>query len=58
MEDVWSEKEMDVFKHNRFTLITYRPQVSYSSLTDDFLTIILPKIKQKCNFFFMGDREG
>lgn len=42
---------MDELENSRFTLITYKPQVSYPSLTDDFLTIILPKLKQKSNFF-------
>jgi transcriptional regulator of met regulon len=42
---------MDELTNSRFGLITYKPQISYPSLTDDFLTIILPKLKQKCNFF-------
>ena len=43
---------MEELANSRFGLITYKPQISYPSLTDDFLTIILPKLKQKCNFFY------
>lgn len=50
---------MEELQNNRFSLITYRPHVSYPSLTDDFLTIILPKIKQKCNFFLWAiEKDG
>lgn len=42
---------MEILENSRFGFITYRPQISYPSLTLDFLNIILPKLKSKCNYF-------